>query len=219
MSGRRYRLVVFDWDGTLMDSAEKIVNCFRAAARDTGLPVPAPDDVRAIIGLGLAEALAELFPEAGGTERHRAGLAYREHYTERDQTTMRLFPGVVEGLRMLKSERYLLAVATGKARPGLDRVLDDTGTRPLFHATRCVDEARSKPHPRMLLDILAQTGARTDEALMVGDTTFDLRMAAAAGMDALAVGYGAHPADSLRAENPRACVDGFNEVVEWIRTS
>lgn len=216
---KRYKLIVFDWDGTLMDSAEKIVNCFRSTARDTGLPEPSPDGVRGIIGLGLREALAQLFPDAGDGDLERAAAAYRDHFLARDQTRMTLFPGVMEGLNVLKSESFQLAVATGKARRGLDRVLEETGTRDLFLATRCVDEARSKPHPRMLLDILGETGFMAHESLMVGDTTFDLRMAAAAGLDALAVGYGAHPVAPLLKEKPRACVDDFSEVVRWIRES
>lgn len=215
----RYRLVVFDWDGTLMDSTDKIVNCFRSAARDTDLPVPSPEAARRIIGLGLGEALAELFPEAGEADLERVSRSYREHFLERDRTGTDLFPGVAEGLERLRSESFLLAVATGKARRGLDRVLSETRVAGVFAATRCVDEAASKPHPRMLLDILAQTGTDAGEALMVGDTTFDLQMAAAAGMDALAVSYGAHPVAPLLAENPRACVDDFSQVVRWIRSA
>lgn len=219
MTTRRYQLIVFDWDGTLMDSAEKIVNCFQAAGGDAGLPVPSPEAIRGIIGLGLPEALAHLFPGAVATDLERAGQAYREHFLERDRTDMALFPGVMTGLNMLKSEHFQLAVATGKARRGLDRVLDETGTRGLFDATRCVDEAKSKPDPRMLLDILDATGTPADSALMVGDTTFDLRMAAGAGVDALAVGYGAHPVAPLLEEKPLACLDHFDDVVQWIRQS
>lgn len=210
-------MIVFDWDGTLMDSAAKIVNCFRSAARDVGLSVPTAAEVRHIIGLGLQEAVAHLFPAAGEPELQRASQAYREYFLERDDTRSGLFPGVVEGLQILKSDNLKLAVATGKARRGLDRVLDETGTRDLFTATRCVDEAVSKPHPRMLRDILDATGVDADRALMVGDTTFDLKMAAAAGMDALAVSYGAHPVEPLMAEAPKACLHSFAEVVEWIR--
>lgn len=217
MTRRRYQLVVFDWDGTLMDSAAKIVNCFRCAARDVGAPVPSPDAVRGIIGLGLDEALAVLFPDADDIDRRRLRAAYRDHFLERDDTDTGLFPGVAEGLAMLKDDAYVLAIATGKARRGLDRVLDETRVRHLFAASRCVDEALSKPHPRMLQDLLAQTGVEPRRALMVGDTTFDLRMAAAADMDALAVSYGAHPVEPLLAENPRDCLDDFGEVVRWIR--
>lgn len=217
MKERRYRLIVFDWDGTLMDSAAKIVNCFRAAARDAGVTEPTPRAVRGIIGLGMPEALGTLFPDADGDTIERLGRAYRDHFLEHDRTYTGLFPGVLEGLNVLKSERFLLGVATGKARRGLNRVMEETGTRDLFDSTRCVDEAESKPAPRMLLDILDNTGMAAHECLMVGDTTFDLRMAASAGLDALAVGYGAHPAASLLREGPRACLDDFNEVVQWIR--
>lgn len=219
MKGRRYTMIVFDWDGTLMDSAAKIVNCFRCAARDVGRPPPTPEDVRGIIGLGLGEALAQLFPETGAVERRRLTEAYRDHFLERDDTSTALFPGVAEGLATLKGEDFVLAIATGKARRGLDRVLDETDVRHLFSASRCVDEAVSKPHPQMLLDILDQTGLDARDALMVGDTTFDLQMAAAADMDALAVSYGAHPTAPLLAEGPRGCLDDFNEVVRWIRES
>lgn len=215
---RRYRMVVFDWDGTLMDSAAKIVNCFRAAARDAGAPVPSPDAVRGIIGLGLGEALAQLFPAADESERRRLTESYRDHFLERDATRTGLFPGVTEGLATLKEDAFVLAVATGKARRGLDRVLEETATGHLFTTSRCVDEAVSKPHPQMLRDILDQTQIEARDALMVGDTTFDLKMAAAAGMDALAVSYGAHPVEPLLAENPRDCLDSFDEVVRWIRT-
>lgn len=217
MNDRRYKVIVFDWDGTLMDSASKIVNCFRSAALDTGLPVPSPDAVRQIIGLGLAEALASLFPGAREPDLHRVADTYREYFLERDDTATGLFPGVIEGLSMLKSESFVLAVATGKARRGLDRIMKETDVDGLFSATRCVDEARSKPHPQMLRDILAQTRFESREALMVGDTTFDMQMAAATGMDALAVSYGAHALEPLLAERPRACVDDFSEVVRWIR--
>jgi len=214
-----YRLVVFDWDGTLMDSAAKIVNCFRNAAVDVGLPIPSPGQARRIIGLGLREALGELFPGAGDDQLARVSQAYRDHFLEHDDTATALFPGVIEGLTELKSESFILAIATGKARRGLERVLEETRIRDLFSATRCVDEAVSKPDPRMLLDILDQTGIDARESLMVGDTTFDMAMAAAAGMDALAVTYGAHPVAPLAAEKPRACVDDFQEVVRWIRSS
>lgn len=212
-----YRMIVFDWDGTLMDSAVKIVNCFRGAARDVGLSVPEPDDVRQIIGLGLHEAITHLFPGEDEAALRQVSEAYREHFLERDETLSGLFPGVVEGLQILKCENFKLAVATGKARRGLDRVLEETGIRGLFTTTRCVDEAVSKPHPRMLHDILDATRVDACEALMVGDTTFDLKMATAAGMDALAVSYGAHSVEPLMAETPKACLNSFDEVVQWIR--
>lgn len=216
MSTRRYRMVVFDWDGTLMDSAAKIVNCFRAAARDCAAPLPSPAAVRGIIGLGLDEALTQLFPGRDADQRRRLEAAYREHFLERDRTVSGLFPGVRAGLTGLRDDARVLAVATGKARRGLDRVLEETATRHLFATSRCVDEAVSKPDPRMLEDILAHTGIDRRDTLMVGDTTFDLQMAAAAGVDALAVGYGAHPVARLLAEDPRDCLGDFQQVLAWI---
>lgn len=219
MSTRRYTMVVFDWDGTLMDSAAKIVNCFQCAAHDVDVAVPSPEAVRGIIGLGLSEALAQLFPDADDAQRRRLTEAYRDHFLERDETRTALFPGVAEGLAALRDEDMVLAIATGKARRGLDRVLDETGIGHLFNASRCVDEALSKPHPQMLRDILEATGVGARDALMVGDTTFDLQMAAAADMDALAVSYGAHPVEPLLAERPLDCLHEFAEVVQWIRNA
>ena len=211
-----YTLVVFDWDGTLMDSAARIVSCFQAAAREVGLPIPDPERARGIIGLGLREAFVRLFPRAGEPELDRLSEAYRDQFLHRDGTASALFPGVARGLGQLKSESFLLAIATGKARRGLDRALRETGLDGLFSASRCVDEAVSKPHPRMLLDILAETGTEPGQAGMVGDTTFDMTMASAAGVDGLAVSYGAHPIDALLALRPKACLDDFEAVVRWL---
>ncbi|MDA8363623.1 MAG: HAD-IA family hydrolase [Gammaproteobacteria bacterium] len=212
----RYDLIVFDWDGTLMDSERKIVRCMSAAAADLGLADPGADAIRQIIGLGLDEAMAQLFPQAPASLRQRLVERYREHFLGLDQTDMPLFPGVEEGLARLARDGLLLAVATGKARRGLDRVLHETGTGRYFAATRCADEALSKPHPRMLEDILEQTGVRRERALMVGDTTYDLLMARNAGMGALAVTYGVHSRAQLLECGPLGCVDSFVEVCRWI---
>lgn len=217
MNRRRYDLIVFDWDGTLMDSAAKIVNCFQAAARDVGLEPPADADIRNIIGLGLADALDRVLPGVDESTRERLVQAYRRHFVHVDQTETALFPGVVEGLEQLRATGYRLAVATGKARRGLDRVLRDTATSRYFCVTRCADEAFSKPHPQMLHDILKDTGVPRDRALMVGDTTYDLQMALAAAMSSLAVSYGAHERERLLEHHPLGCVDSFAEVCQWLR--
>ena len=212
----RYDLIVFDWDGTLMDSERKIVRCMSAAAADLGLADPGADAIRQIIGLGLDEAMGELFPQAPAALRQRLTLRYREHFLSLDQTDMPLFPGVEEGLPRLAQEGFLLAVATGKARRGLNRVLDETGTRRYFAATRCADESFSKPHPGMLEDILGQTGVPRDRALMVGDTTYDMLMARNAGIAALAVSYGVHRRAQLLECAPLGCVDSFAEICRWV---
>lgn len=214
---RPYELIVFDWDGTLMDSVAKIVNCFEGALCDAGAPSPGEAAIRQIIGLGLAEAVAVLLPGAAAALRTQVAERYREHFLHLDSTGTALFPGVREGLEELARRGHLLAVATGKARRGLDRVLHETGTAGLFVATRCADEAYSKPHPRMLEDILDRTGFTAERALMVGDTEYDLQMARAAAVDGLAVSYGVHTRDQLLAHGARACVDSFAEVCAWLR--
>jgi phosphoglycolate phosphatase len=213
----RHELIIFDWDGTLMDSVAKIVRCFASALEDAGAPDPGEDAIRHIIGLGLGEAVAELLPDRDSALRDQVVERYRQHFLHLDQTGMELFPGVHAGLEVLSAQGYLLAIATGKARRGLDRVLHDTGTAHLFCATRCADEAFSKPHPRMLEDILEQVGLEADRALMVGDTTYDMQMARHAGMDRLAVTYGVHGRELLVEHDPLACLDSFTEVYEWLQ--
>lgn len=209
-------LIVFDWDGTLMDSEAKIVRCVQAAAEDTGIADPGPAAIRRIIGLGLSEAMATLFPHESPARRLELIERYRVHFLERDDTAMPLFPGVVDGLNELARRGYLLAVATGKSRRGLDRVLDETGTRGLFVATRCADEAFSKPHPQMLDDILGVTGMQRARTLMVGDTVYDMQMARNAGVGGLGVSYGVHARDELLANGALACLDSFAAVCAWV---
>lgn len=213
---RRYDLLIFDWDGTLMDSIARIVNCFGNACADVGLPVPPESAMRHVIGLGLGEAVDALLPGVDPALRERVVARYREHFLHIDQTAMPLFDGVRAGLEEFVDRGYLLAVATGKSRRGLDRVLQETGMASLFVATRCADEALSKPHPKMLHDLLDYTGLRSEHALMVGDTTYDLQMARTAVMDSLAVSYGVHDRETLLAHAPLACLDSFDQVRQWL---
>jgi phosphoglycolate phosphatase len=217
MTARSYDLVIFDWDGTLMDSAAKIVHCFERAFADAGLPYPGANAVRRIIGLGLKEAVSDLMPGTASSLCDAVIERYREHFLGLDSEAMALFPGVREGLEMLNRHGALLAVATGKSRRGLDRVLTTTGLGDLFVSTRCADEAFSKPHPRMLMDILDRTGMTPDRAVMIGDTTYDMLMAKAAGMAGIAVSYGVHTQDELMRHGPVACCTSFGEVLSWLR--
>ena len=210
------KLVIFDWDGTLMDSAAKIVHCFNAATRDVGLPQRGAREVQQIIGLSLHDAFTTLIPRASRVQRKQLIERYRAHFSTLDATATPLFPGVTQYLREFYEQGYLLAVASGKSRRGLQKALNDTGTTHLFVATRCADEAPSKPHPQMVLDILQDAGVSAREAIVVGDTVFDLQMAAAAKVEAVAVTYGAHDVDQLRQQQPLACVNSFPEVFEWI---
>lgn len=211
----RYSLVVFDWDGTLVDSAAHIVDSIQAAARDLGLEIPSDHDARHIIGLGLIDAMEYLFPGVATEQYSAVADRYRHHYVT-GEGVVKLFDGVEEGLARLEAKGHLLAVATGKSRRGLDRALSDTGLAHYFHATRCGDEGFPKPHPDMLEFLFDELGVERSGAVMVGDTTHDLEMAQAAKIDAIAVAYGAHDPGTLRAARPTACVDTPSELWKWL---
>lgn len=212
-----YQLLIFDWDGTLIDSAARIVSSFQGGARELGHRVPSDEAVRNIIGLGLAEAIMEVMPELEPHQVDPMAKAYSRHYVEIDQTPTQLFHAVEEGLERLRAQGFRLAVATGKSRLGLNRVLTDTGLAPMFEITRCADETRSKPHPMMLEQILHESGVEANAALMIGDTVYDMDMAANAGVDGLAVTYGVHEEDKLRQSTPTHTVDSFVEFLDWIK--
>lgn len=211
-----YRLLVFDWDGTLMDSQARIVACIQAAARDAGAAVPTPDAARQIIGLGLREAMDRLFPEVTESVVGDIVERYRHHFLGADPTPSVLFPGVVETLEALSEAGFLLGVATGKSRRGLDQVLEETGLRRLFAATRCADETLSKPHPQMLEEVMGVLGAEPAETLMIGDTEFDMQMARNARVPAVAVAYGVHEPERLIAEGALTCLDRIDELPPWL---
>lgn len=211
----RYRLIVFDWDGTLFDSAAVIAECIQLAAREMALPVPDRRTASHVIGLGLNDSLRHAMPSLP-PERYAEFLAlYRRYFIEREDT-LSLFAGVPALLEALKRRGHLLAVATGKPRRGLDRALQASGLGALFAATRCGDETRSKPDPAMLLELMTELAVERTNLLMIGDTSHDLGMAQNAGVDAVAVGYGAHPLESLSALGPRACVGSLGELGQWL---
>ncbi|HUW97729.1 MAG TPA: HAD-IA family hydrolase [Acidiferrobacter sp.] len=211
----KYDLLIFDWDGTLMDSADKIVCCFQGAARDCGLSGLTDQAIRRTIGLGAAEALAQLLPEQDGAVRAAVAVRYREHFMRLNETPMPLFPGVQAGLLAFQKRGYTLAVATGKSRAGLRAALGMTGLTGLFSATRCADETQSKPDPLMLIEILAETGVDGARAIMIGDTSYDMEMAARAGIASAAVSYGVHERAELLAHGPAVCLDSFAELCAW----
>jgi len=213
---RKFKLLVFDWDGTLMDSEARIVSCVRAATRDMAIETPADEQIRDIIGLGLKEALEKLFPGSDAPFKERFIDFYRHYFLHEDSTPSLLFPHAQEVLNGLVAQDYLLAVATGKGRPGLNKVLDETGLKSLFHATRCADETFSKPHPEMLMQIMDELGIEPSDTLMIGDTEYDLQMAINAGTHGLAVSYGVHTVDRLNQFNPLGCLDDISELLEWL---
>jgi len=211
----RYSLIVFDWDGTLIDSAGGIVECIQEAARDLGLPVPGRETASHVIGLGLHDSLRTAVPTLPADKYREFAEAYRRHFLAR-QGMMALFPGVRELLQGLHAAGHRLAVATGKSRRGLEHALESTALRRFFAASRCADETNPKPHPAMLLELMQQLAAAPEQALMIGDTSHDLEMARSAGVDAVAVTYGAHPGAELHALAPRACVASVAELREWL---
>jgi phosphoglycolate phosphatase len=212
---RRFDLVVFDWDGTLADSTSIIAAALQSACRDLGEPVPGDVDARFVIGLGLADALARVAPGLA-VERHpELSARYRHHYLARDPE-IPLFEGARELLDELALAGYFLAVATGKTRVGLDRALAANVLAGRFHATRCADEGRPKPHPDMLLHLIERLRVTPVRTLMIGDTTHDLEVARAAGAASVAVAYGAHETEGLAAAGPLAIVHSIRELREWL---
>jgi phosphoglycolate phosphatase len=210
-----YELVIFDWDGTLMDSTGLIADCIQSAFRDLGLPEPRAEDARFVIGLGIADTMRHIAPTLDPLGQRRLGERYRHHFLAREHEAP-LYPGVRELLADLGHRGLRLAVATGKARRGLDRALESTGLGPLFAATRCADEGFPKPHPGMILDLLELTGVEAARAVMVGDTTHDLELAANAGVDAVAVSYGAHDVALLATRQARARCASVGELRQWL---
>jgi phosphoglycolate phosphatase len=212
----KYQLIVFDWDGTLQDSAGAIVQAIQAACRDLELPVP--DDVRArhVIGLGLIDAMRHAVPGLAPERYPIVAERYRFHYLAGDDQLL-LFAGVREMLVRLQAAGHALTIATGKSRHGLDRALDHSGLRPFFQGTRCADECHSKPHPQMLEELMAEFGVTAASTVMIGDTSHDLLMARNAGVDSLGVTYGAHPHDHLLEHQPLACLHDVPELDQWLQ--
>ncbi|MFB2636799.1 HAD-IA family hydrolase [Shewanella bicestrii] len=229
---RKYDLVIFDWDGTLMDSIGKIIVCIENMARALTLPVPAEADIRNVIGLSMTQALQVLFPEGLTSVPPRNGSAssaaqavatqvlvgtddcyikmraeFKTQYLHLDTTPTPIFNQAPQLLESLSTAGYQLAVATGKARAGLVRVWEQSGLGHYFIASRCADEAQSKPHPEMILSLLQELGVQPERALMVGDSLLDLTMAANAGIDGVGVTYGAHSGEMLQQANPIALID------------
>lgn len=211
----KYELIVFDWDGTLLDSAGAIVQAIQASCRDLGLAVPDDNRARHVIGLGLVDAMRHAVPDLRADQYQAMVDRYRFHYLSGDHQ-LTLFDGVPQMLERLRAAGHILAIATGKSRVGLDRALDHSGLRPMFQASRCADECHSKPHPQMLEELTAEFGIAATSTVMIGDTSHDLLMASNAGVDALAVTYGAHPHEHLQEHKPVACLRSVRELDQWL---
>ncbi len=208
-------LVVFDWDGTVVDSTSSITSSIQEACRDIGIAVPRTEDARWVIGLGLQDALSRVAPNLSADQQSQLTERFRHHYLSRYES-LEMFPGVMEILLRLTSSGMPLAVATGKTRVGLERSFDLTETRHLFQTSRCADESDPKPAPTMVLEICGEMGISPSSTLVIGDTTHDIFMARSAGAQALAVGYGAHAAEELLSAAPLGCMHSVKELDDWI---
>jgi phosphoglycolate phosphatase len=207
-------IVIFDWDGTLCDSIEHIVKAMQHAAAELQLPALAVAEIRDIVGLGLPQAVKVLYPEEDDTTRAELAAAYSRHYIAVNQDPAQLFDGALDTLLALRDRGFELAVATGKSRRGLNRVLEAIDLKDFFEITRCADETRSKPHPQMLEEIMACRNKAPTEVVVVGDTEYDLAMARNAGVRSVGVSFGVHSNERLARFEPVAIVDSLPHLLD-----
>lgn len=204
---KKFKLLIFDWDGTLIDSEARIIESIQMASAQAGLTTADDDAIRNIIGLELTQAIKQLYNNITDELTEKIANDYRQHYVYQSDVATPLFDGVIETLILLKDKGYEMAVATGKGRQGLDHALEEANLQSYFTITRCANETRSKPHPLMLEEILGELKLKPTEAVMIGDTRYDMSMAQAAKMAAVAVSYGVQKKDKLMQHNPIACID------------
>jgi phosphoglycolate phosphatase len=212
---RRFDLIAFDWDGTLFDSTALIVRCIQAACRDIGVDVPSDERAAFVIGLGLHDALQHAVPGLPPERYPELGKRYRHHYFA-SQHELSLFEGTLPMLQALKARNHWLAVATGKSRQGLNEALATAQLKGLFDGTRTADETASKPHPRMLLELMAEFGTEPERTLMIGDTTHDLQLARNAGVASVGVSFGAHEPETFTEFGPLAVLHSTAELQQWL---
>lgn len=209
----KYKAIVFDWDGTLMDSIGKIVESMQTSAKHLGLPTPSFDQAKDVIGISLLPALKQLF----NIQDEKAALelfkTYKEQFKDHTQIISPLFSGAIPLLESLKQQGYILAVATGKGRQGLEHNWQHSDTKHFFSASRTADDAQSKPSPDMLQQLLFELNLTADQVLMVGDTTYDMAMAEAINMDRIGVSFGVHSADVLQKHAPLVVIDSLEELL------
>jgi len=214
---KKYKLIIFDWDGTLMDSQARIVSCLRFSQEKMNLKEKNETELKNIIGLGLNEAIQTLYPDLNDEKVETFAEAYRQCYLNAGHKPLNLFDQVEDLLAQLKQTGVMLAIATGKARRGLEHALNDVGLKSFFHASRCADETLSKPHPQMLEELLDEFALLPQDAIMVGDTEYDLVMAKSINMDAIAVSYGVHDKERLLSCQPLACMANVEELASYLK--
>lgn len=216
MKPNNFDVIIFDWDGTLLDSTAQITESIQAACLELGLPEPSRNTARNVIGMGLLDAMRTICPIADDKEQVLLVEAYQKHYVKKRNDVV-LFEGVLEGLQKLQQVGYFMAVATGKSRSGLDYALDQTKTRKFFDTTRTVSECLSKPNPEMIFSICDVLNVVPQRALMVGDTTYDLVMAYEAGAFGAALSSGAHDVAQLQTAPFLSLNDSFKQFLSWLQ--
>jgi phosphoglycolate phosphatase len=216
MNNKKYKLIIFDWDGTIIDSQAHIIKCMRNAMLDEGLTPPDDQKIRHIIGLSLDRAIEILLPQPEVDVIDRIAANYRNHFFSESEENSELFFGAENVIRDLHANGYYLAVATGKGRTGLDIALDKTGLGHYFHITRCADETRSKPDPQMLDEILTDLNLESNQAVLVGDTSYDIDMASNINMDCIAVTYGMHDKQHLQNSGPTYFIDSIDQISQYV---
>lgn len=212
----RYKLIVFDWDGTLVDSVDHIVDSLIAASFKMQLSQRNRDEYASIIGLGMHEAIQSLYPELCSSYYEDFKGAYSDAFFAKQNMPSDIFPGVLELLSTLESSGMHLAIATGKSRKGLDAALGSTGLNNFFAVSRCANETRSKPDPLMLEELMAHFGCDRSETLMIGDSIYDLKMARSAGVDCIGVAFGACDAKVLSAYQPISVIEEMSELLKYL---
>jgi phosphoglycolate phosphatase len=212
----RFDLIIFDWDGTLINSIDWITHCLQHAAAHYDCPIPESQSAKDVIGLSIDKAMQTLFPDVNKQTQEQLVACYSQHYFSKQLSRDDLFPGVYEMLVQLNETGYQLAVATGKSRAGLKEALTATATEGLFCTTRCADETASKPDPRMLREIMEHTHSAKERSLMVGDSIHDLQMANNAHISAIAVSCGAHSTEFLQQYHPLLCLQQPTELLNII---
>jgi phosphoglycolate phosphatase len=213
----KYKVIIFDWDGTLVDSTARIVDAMQMASNHVGMPALNDHSIQQIIGLGLPEALRKLWPKITAEQLQQMRSHYSANFSFHSRVHVDFFPEAHAFFAELHTLGYVLAVATGKTRKGLDEMLDGMAVRDVFTITRCADETTSKPDPHMLEEILTELNLTSAQALMVGDTSFDLDMAKAISMDSVGVTHGAHASEILLASGAKSLCHSLNELLDWIK--
>lgn len=216
MNVMKYKVLVFDWDGTLINSVPHIVDCIRVASDAVGTAFPGEEASRRIIGLGMQEALESLFGVQSSEFVQAFRMAYSQHFFSRESGRDDFFPGVVDTLVKIRAQGVPLAVATGKSWQGMQRALQGLKMEDWFVSVKCADRTASKPDPRMLIELQQELKVEGHEMLMVGDTSFDLEMARRAGVACLGVAYGAHPPEELIELASVGVLGDFKDILNYI---